>query len=433
MALSSTSSGFEDSSIQAVQSPAPAADPYGPAGDPGLAVLLENLGPGNPELHGPHQIERVAPVNSDGDTAMTDHADSEDATETPDIRSGAGPAKASGLTRSEGESKETTGVRTGTSFDAHELQKTASAGLREHEATAFAEDNGGENISEKRHDSHQEQEPPTLLSDRKQVGSRRGSQSLTLVTTYDSAPEESIATSPNIGKHVITMPSDLPETLPAFQHHSPTGDGNAGSPQGGTLPPIHQIVTAQQYRPLEDLAEVATQQRTVQQHSPHFGSATSQSPRIPYHPYPGPAHMSPSSQHAFSARSPTSVFGDPYGSPTQYSHPVAYYTPRRSSAPTDRPLAPPPSVPSVSSSGDSHGHASSIDGYSTAHTTPIDPAEATPRGPVLPPPHGMVIAPGYKCDVPDCPAAPFQTQYLLRFVYSFFESFRWWLMALQFT
>lgn len=426
-ALDSTRSESNDTNIQAVQAVATAADPYGPAGDPGLVVIFENWAPGRTELHVPHQIE---PINSDGDTAMPDQAPPEEATETSDIRRSAESDEISGLTQSPAESKESTGLRTGASFDAHELQRTASAGLREQEAKAFAEDNHGENIPEKRHDSHQEQEPPPLSSDQNHVGSPRGSQSLTLVTNHDSALEESIATSPNLGKHVITMPSDLPETLAAFQPHSPTGDGNASSPQGGTLPPIHQIVTAPPYHQLKDLAEVATQQvpRTVHQHSPPFGSATSPSPRIPYHPFPGIAQMSPPSQHAYTARSPTSAFGDPYGSPTQYSHPAAYYPSRRSSAPTDRPPAPPPSIPSVSS-GDSHGHASSIDGYSTAHTTPIDPVEATPR-PVLPPPHGMVIAPGYKCDVPDCPAPPFQTQYLLRFASPGLEASCSWLMLL---
>ena len=88
-----------------------------------------------------------------------------------------------------------------------------------------------------------------------------------------------------------------------------------------------------------------------------------------------------------------------------------------------------PNLPTASSSGDSYGGylSSSTEGYSTNHTTPIDVgqvSESTPR-PMLPPPPGMhsmsqlppapIMIPGpYKCDVPNCTAGTFQTQYLLK-------------------
>jgi hypothetical protein len=88
-----------------------------------------------------------------------------------------------------------------------------------------------------------------------------------------------------------------------------------------------------------------------------------------------------------------------------------------------------PRLPTGSSSGDSYGGypSSGTEGYSTNHTTPIDIMEHTPR-PMLPPPPGMhaqpiqpppIMIPGpYKCDVPNCTAGTFQTQYLLKCVAS---------------
>ena len=119
-------------------------------------------------------------------------------------------------------------------------------------------------------------------------------------------------------------------------------------------------------------------------------------------------------------RSPTSTTSDQmYNSPTLFSA-AAYYDDRRSSAPMDHPPRLPPSLPSASSSGDSHGAtSSSIDGYSTAQTTPNEASDSTPR-PILPPPPGMphgavLIGSGFRCDYPGCNSVPFQTQYLLRY------------------
>jgi hypothetical protein len=61
--------------LQTVQPVATAADPWGPAGDPGLVTIFENWGPQCTELHVPSQIQPIVNVTSDGDTAMTDHAE----------------------------------------------------------------------------------------------------------------------------------------------------------------------------------------------------------------------------------------------------------------------------------------------------------------------------------------------------------------------
>jgi hypothetical protein len=122
--------------------------------------------------------------------------------------------------------------------------------------------------------------------------------------------------------------------------------------------------------PLGELAEVATQQDPripSRHHSQSFSSSTAQSPMLHYH-Y---AQTSPSPYYVRSVKSPTSTISDQmYTSPTQFPG-AAYYSDRRSSAATEHPLPHPPSLPSASSSADSHGPTnSSIDGYSTAQTTP---------------------------------------------------------------
>ena len=374
--------------------------PHAGERDPGLVVLLQNWAPNHREMHVAPLLQPIATIDSDTDIVMPDQVEVPEPIETSDSHAE--------LDEPYGKSLE---IGHGTALDVLDLKAKATASLREHEATTQSQDDCGEIVPEKRHDSHQEQEPPlspSKLQPEPQRDSR--SPSLRVDTAQAASAEESIATSPNLSKHVITMPGDTPGTLPAFQHFSPARDGGTGSAHGAMLPPIHQIVPSA----LGELAEAATARYTHHQ-SPSFSSATAQSPVLPYHPYPGFAQMSPTSQHAYVVRSPPGGYGDPYGSPIQYSQPVAYYTTRRSSAPSDRPPPLPPSIPSVSSSGDSHGHPSSIDGYSTAHTTPIDAIDATPR-PMLPPPPGMIMAPGYKCDVPDCPAPPFHTQYLLRSV-----------------
>jgi hypothetical protein len=168
-------------------------------------------------------------------------------------------------------------------------------------------------------------------------------------------------------------------------------------------------------------------------------SAIVPSPAIPHLIYREFAETSPPS-FSPGVWSPPSSFIGHYSSPNQYPHPMPYFSISRGGGPIDHATISNTPMQSVSSSGESHCHASSasttnppsqgstrminkgiyayteVDGYSTACTTPIDPGEAS-SGRMLPPPPGMTLTtPGYECDVPDCTAPPFQTQYLLRYV-----------------
>lgn len=247
------------------------------------------------------------------------------------------------------------------------------------------------------------------------------------------ASKDSIADSPTLRKHAIPIEEGTANTLPVPA--SPSRDAAASSPTGQSLPSFRQLTG--QLGQLTELAEAATQQDArappaIHHHSQSFSSA-SQSPMLPFFPsYSNSAQTSPTGYYHPDPRSPTGATSDghQYGSPKQY--PVtAYYTDRRrSSAMTETaPNFPPPmpSLPTNSSSGESHGAtSSSTDGYSTTHTTPIDgpiPTEGIQR-PILPPPPGMTVIPlgGFKCDYPGCTAVPFQTQYLLRYVqFSYFD------------
>ncbi|EMC94783.1 hypothetical protein BAUCODRAFT_560772 [Baudoinia panamericana UAMH 10762] len=239
---------------------------------------------------------------------------------------------------------------------------------------------------------------------------------------------DSLATSPNLSKHVIALSHEDRDTLPVVQRSRSMHDSEQTlSP---TKLPSFQQFTGQ----LNQLAEAAASQElraqtSHHQHSNSVGSMAGESPRLHYHHSQGSAQTSPVNQYAYNPRSPTSTISDfaagTYGSPTQQRPLQAYFAQRRRSSVVDsrNHSFPPVSLPSVSSSGESQGHAtSSGDGYSTSHTTPIEHGtslESTPRPvPILPPPPGMpmsavVINPGFNCDYPGCNAAPFQTQYLL--------------------
>lgn len=248
--------------------------------------------------------------------------------------------------------------------------------------------------------------------------------------------EDSITTSPTLRKHFIQVDDKSSGGLPPVQSTSPTVETSATSSRKESLP---------SFRQLADLADIASQQTQQDarppahhshQHSHSFSSTTSQSPMIQYHPsYANSAQTSPvSSYHpAAYARSPTSTMGEGfYGSPGQNPG-AAYYhlADRRTSVANENAHTyptPVPSLPSNPSSGDSQVGNTSTDGYSTSHTTPIDPGSVPPDGmqravPILPPPPGMppgmaAIIPtgGFTCDYPGCTALPFQTQYLLRHV-----------------
>ena len=229
--------------------------------------------------------------------------------------------------------------------------------------------------------------------------------------------------SPNLAKHAKPVVPGTAYTLPAVQPNSPIREGEPPS-----SPHTERLPSFQQFKELSVLAQAAEtrepQQPYSHHHSQSFGSATSQSPRLPYQApgFPISAQTSPVSHYAYNAMSPTSTVGDiphpMYGSPQQYATPAAYYGDRRMSSSTESAGLFPPSLPSAgTSSSDSHGHTgSSTDGYSTNHTTPVDQPptiDGTPR-PILPPPPGMLA--GFKCDWDGCTAPPFQTQYLLRYV-----------------
>jgi hypothetical protein len=265
------------------------------------------------------------------------------------------------------------------------------------------------------------------LSTRSDLGS-----SLRITTSNSSAgasasheKDDSICASPTLSKHVIPSADVNGESLAPFEPLSPS----ASSPKAERLPSIHQITSS-----LTELAEAATQEMPRQQqnlahhHSHSFGSATAQSPVLSNRPYPIAIQTSPQAYCPpnMLARSPTSAIGESqYASPPAYA---SYYSHRRASAADGVPPLM-PSLPTASSSGDSYGGylSSSTEGYSTNHTTPIDVgqvSESTPR-PMLPPPPGMhamsqplpapIMIPGpYKCDVPNCTAGTFQTQYLLK-------------------
>ena len=301
--------------------------------------------------------------------------------------------------------------------DVATLQAQASAGL-EYEEKSRAENVEDPSLKH-RVDSAQEQ-VPQLPQEKRPPRSGRASPPPKLVTDERSVqrPEpETITTSPILRKNMMMNPEGPASTLPPLQQQTPVSqDGNSTSPKTETLPPIRQVTG-----PLSEFADVAIQQPYSHHQSPSFGSTTSQSPMLPYH-YPPSNQTSPSSQYPYSAMSPTSTIGDTqYGSPTQHSSRAYFH--RRSSGAIDHVRQLPASLPSASS-GESHGHASSTDGYSTstAHTTPIDAPPApdpTRQVPILPPPPGMpqsaiVVNSGFKCDWPGCTAPPFQTQYLLR-------------------
>ncbi|WPG97943.1 Hypothetical protein R9X50_00072600 [Acrodontium crateriforme] len=255
----------------------------------------------------------------------------------------------------------------------------------------------------------------------------------------------SVTFSPTLRKHTIQPHESTTNTLPAVQPTSPIQDGMSGSLPKERLPSFRQLTG--QLSQLNELAEAAaTQEARVppsfsHQHSQSFGSTTSQSPRLPFNSFPSNAQSSAGNHFPYgNVRSPTNATVDiqPYGSPPQFPS-TAYFTDRRTSTAVEStPSHLPISLPTVSSSGESQGQmtGSSTDGYSTAQTTPNElPSTTESAGPttltgasntglakqrpILPPPPGMppgVVAlnpQGYKCDYPDCTAAPFHTQYLL--------------------
>ena len=247
-----------------------------------------------------------------------------------------------------------------------------------------------------------------------------------VATSQSQQRRDSISTSPTLSKHVMPASDVHGENLAPFEPPSPS----TSSPKVERLPSIQHITSS-----LTELAEAATQEIPRQQqgfshhHSQSFGSAMSQSPVLSGHPYPASIQTSPQAYYPalVIGRSPTSTVGaeSQYASPPVYLPYGAYSHPRASMTDGVPPVM--PRLPTGSSSGDSYGGYPSpgTEGYSTNHTTPVDIMEHTPR-PMLPPPPGMhtrpipsppIMIPGpYKCDVPNCTAGTFQTQYLLKYV-----------------
>lgn len=239
---------------------------------------------------------------------------------------------------------------------------------------------------------------------------------------------DSISASPTLSKHVMPSADINGQNLAPFEPASPS----SSSPKAERLPSIHQLTNS-----LTELAEAATleiprhQQGVSHHHRQSFGSAMSQSPILSSHTYPASSQTSPQAYYPASimARSPTSTIGDShYASPPSYPPYVGYTHRRPSMADGVPPIM--PKLPTASSSSDSYsGYPSSgTEGYSTNHTTPIDIGQTVEyvHRPMLPPTAGMhgltqppapIMAPGpYKCDVPNCTAGTFQTQYLLKYV-----------------
>lgn len=307
-----------------------------------------------------------------------------------------------------------------------DLTEKATAGLLEHEASSKSAQTNEHHDPESRHDSAQDQVPQLPPEKRQQLSVQENLPSLRVQTNQEAPrqdhPMDTIATSPQLSKHLMTT-HDGTITLPAFHATSPIKEGSASSVRGEKLPGVHQIV-GDQLGHLDGLVEAATQRdaRTgSRHHSQSFGSTSVPSPMPPYPFHNHPQSASSPYYHQHSARSPTSTISDQtYTSSPQYSN-IAYYSDRRSSAPVDRPPNLPPSLPSAGSSGESHGATnSSMDGYSTAQTTPGEAPESSTLRPILPPPPGMpqssvVMSGGFRCDNAGCNST-FATQYLLRWV-----------------
>ncbi|QIW98142.1 hypothetical protein AMS68_003660 [Peltaster fructicola] len=210
--------------------------------------------------------------------------------------------------------------------------------------------------------------------------------------------------------------SDTADTLRPLDAVSPSQESLA-SPARERLPSITQLTQQLTTHSLPALAEAATQQEARSQayhhHSHSYGSNGPQSPLLSHHQQ-SPVTF-PAFPNGLNARSPTTAISDTpyYQSPQTYGQPYGFYAHRRPSTAADQPATVPPSLPSASSSGDSMGPTgSSMDGYSTAHTTPIDPSQSTDTTPRANP--GMLPPPGgFKCPYEGCNALPFQTQYLL--------------------
>lgn len=245
-----------------------------------------------------------------------------------------------------------------------------------------------------------------------------------LQTPHDLPDTETLSRQTSLGQ---TSATDSHFTSPT----SPNAETGTPKPARGRLPSISELIA--NGHDSRAFSAASASPTMPSQHRPHpqfphhrptrsTGSTDHASPLMTSHP---PAtSMSPSAYAAYpafspsmTARSPTSaVIDGPYYSTANYYGAHGSLQHRRPSAVSDRGVLLPPTLNSASSSGDSGGAtASSVDGYSTSHTTPI---ETAPRPTMmLPPPPAMMLG-GFRCTYDGCTAPPFQTQYLLTSVSS---------------
>lgn len=288
------------------------------------------------------------------------------------------------------------------------------------------------------------------LQARQSLSHSRGSQllkggncGLTALDTQIGAAikNDTIATSPTLGKHVIPNSDHRSDALPALQQtHSGSLISEDGLSVAGshteTLPPIRQLTGPLGNGQLTELAEVATQQMYSLQSSDHLDDQMAQvspttSPILTYHAPASHLQSSSTDYHTYSGlarplmNTPHAI-SQPYSSAAAHAgqHPgraqdSAIDHRRRTSASVAQRLAIPPSLPSASTGSSLQSHGRSTDGgYSTAHTSPpLDGCSSAehPQPPLLPPPSfpAFFMTTGFRCDYPGCTAMPFHTQYLL--------------------
>lgn len=253
------------------------------------------------------------------------------------------------------------------------------------------------------------------------------SQHLRLKTesSKDSAQEDSVFGHRRVDYSVSRQDSASEELLPALRPRSASHNDTAGSPKAERLP---------SFRQLSKIADSATEEMDARSaayanHSAYSASVTGQSPVLSHSHYQSTQQTSPASTFAFGGQtSPTSAHSEMHFAQSPPSAPGNYYAQRR----TSMAQGGPPflnSVHNTSTSGSgesgvsalSHQSSTGTEGYSTAHTTPIDSSstmDGTPRMlPVptgMPPPNPIHVQTSFICDFPQCNAQPFATQYLLK-------------------
>jgi len=262
-----------------------------------------------------------------------------------------------------------------------------------------------------------------------QILSKRSTQTSIVITeskkwsAQSYGPEESLITSP-LSAH-LKGPESPAQKLPALQHGSPKE--GPGSPQT-TLPSVGGLIEI-----ADKTNENAAEELRRRQSS--FSTSTS-------HPFSAQSARSPAALPPLSHTSPTLTQSDttsPRDFRSQRSPPTGissyFFAPRRASAAseTSPPSGFPANLPSASTSSTDGTSPSTQPTPSETHRMSVDGVVAVGTPVILPPPvptlaAGLTLSnivplagpaaqgPGYKCEYPGCTAAPFQTQYLLKYV-----------------